>query len=226
MEVLYFLFILIASIIVYRYFNKKNGKRKEEEDICEIIPDFLYLSNMIPPKNLDLLKSLKITSVLTITGSPHSHFSEIEYLHLKLYDKSDSNIRGLFQTAHTFIEEVKAKGGRILVHCEGGISRSPTVVMSYLMKTNKWSLSKSFYHVKNKRPIICPNFGFMSQLSKFEKELEINSNTSEFLAEFCMMCTPGMEKQGISKEVLIEALLENENDIHKALDKIVKEMNE
>ena len=37
-------------------------------------------------------------------------------------------------------DEVQQLGGRVLVHCMTGLSRSPTVVIYYLMRRNSWRL--------------------------------------------------------------------------------------
>ena len=36
------------------------------------------------------------------------------------------------------------------------------------MKTKKWPLARAIEEVKSKRPIICPNEGFINQLQLFE----------------------------------------------------------
>jgi hypothetical protein len=38
-----------------------------------------------------------------------------------------------------------------------GISRSPTIVMAYLMKKNNWTLDRTYSHVRQSRGIISPN---------------------------------------------------------------------
>ena len=48
------------------------------------------------------------------------------------------------------------------------VSRSATLVLAYLMKTKKWPLARAIEEVKSKRPIICPNEGFINQLQLFE----------------------------------------------------------
>jgi len=59
----------------------------------------------------------------------------------------------------------------VLVHCVVGKSRSPTIVISYLMKTNKWNLRQAFEHVKKARIIVDPNYGFMHQLMELDLKL-------------------------------------------------------
>lgn len=66
---------------------------------------------------------------------------------------------------------IRRTGGKILVHCEAGISRSPTICMAYLMKTKKLRLDEAFDYIKQRRSLISPNFGFMGQLLQYESEI-------------------------------------------------------
>lgn len=69
------------------------------------------------------------------------------------------------------LDYVRRMGGKILVHCEAGISRSPTICMAYLMKTKKLRLEEAFDYIKQRRSLISPNFGFMGQLLQYESEI-------------------------------------------------------
>uniref|UniRef100_A0A1I7X3R8 protein-tyrosine-phosphatase n=1 Tax=Heterorhabditis bacteriophora TaxID=37862 RepID=A0A1I7X3R8_HETBA len=63
---------------------------------------------------------------------------------------------------------------KILVHCNAGISRSSTFVISYLMKYQQRTLDEALGMVKAVRPVIRPNDGFMHQLKMFENKLGIS----------------------------------------------------
>ncbi|KAG8052101.1 hypothetical protein GUJ93_ZPchr0001g30758 [Zizania palustris] len=52
-------------------------------------------------------------------------------------DDDDANISDLFEEASVFIDHVDHVGGKVLVHCFEGKSRSATIVLSYLMLRNK-----------------------------------------------------------------------------------------
>jgi len=53
-----------------------------------------------------------------------------------------------------------------------GMSRSPSVVIAYLMVTQEMSLSESLTHVRGKRRIVQPNHGFLDQLRCYEEKLK------------------------------------------------------
>eukprot|EP00794_Sanderia_malayensis_P006176 gene6176-6890_t len=57
----------------------------------------------------------------------------------------------------------------ILVHCLGGISRSSTIVIAYLMLKQDYSLNDAYDFVKEKKNNVAPNFNFMQQLLDFEQ---------------------------------------------------------
>ncbi|XP_037796407.1 dual specificity protein phosphatase 18-like [Penaeus monodon] len=69
------------------------------------------------------------------------------------------------------IEEVRRRGGRVLVHCVAGVSRSPALVLAYLVKHCDMSLREAFLHARKARPNIRPNAGFFAQLIEFEREV-------------------------------------------------------
>jgi dual specificity MAP kinase phosphatase len=69
------------------------------------------------------------------------------------------------------LDEARIKNGKVLVHCQAGISRSPTIVIAYLMKIKNLTHDSAYHLVKSKRGIIEPNIFFVSQLFDFEKTL-------------------------------------------------------
>ena len=59
-------------------------------------------------------------------------------LHIPLRDSEDENLLRYLPEAISFIHDalgVRQPPGRVLVHCQGGISRSVAVVTAYLMKS-------------------------------------------------------------------------------------------
>lgn len=70
-------------------------------------------------------------------------------------------------------DAVKDCRGRVLVHCQAGISRSATICLAYLMMKKRVRLEEAFEFVKQRRSIISPNFSFMGQLLDFERSLQL-----------------------------------------------------
>ena len=62
-------------------------------------------------------------------------------------------------------------GGKVLVHCYAGVSRSSSTVMMFLMREYGISMNEAYKITKEKRWFINPNTGFKRQLNAFEKSL-------------------------------------------------------
>jgi len=60
----------------------------------------------------------------------------------------------------------------VLVHCQGGISRSASLCIAYLIQCQGLSYDAAFALVRKARPIIMPNIGFVRQLKDFEESLK------------------------------------------------------
>lgn len=86
-------------------------------------------------------------------------------------DDYNENILQHFDQISDKINEVACKGGRILVHCVAGVSRSASMVIAYLMKYKNLNLHDAFNYVHSIRPVIRPNNGFFHQLIAYEKQL-------------------------------------------------------
>jgi protein-tyrosine phosphatase len=73
------------------------------------------------------------------------------YLNIRIKDDEETIILKHFQSCHQFIDSAVEKNQKVLIQCALGISRSATIVVSYLMKKNNWSLQKAYKYVKDLR---------------------------------------------------------------------------
>ncbi|XP_062987639.1 dual specificity protein phosphatase 5 [Elgaria multicarinata webbii] len=137
----------------------------------EILP-FLYLGSAYHASKCDFLANLNITALLNVSRKSSEPFTDQYcYKWIPVEDSHMADISSHFQEAIEFIDCTRRAGGKILVHCEAGISRSPTICMAYLMKMRKFRLEEAFDYIKQRRSLISPNFGFMGQLLQYESEI-------------------------------------------------------
>lgn len=83
-------------------------------------------------------------------------------------DSSEITITDYFPLAFDFITNAFANGGKVMVHCFAGKSRSASIVIGYLMKTQKMKFEDALKFVGKFRPCVEPNIGFCTQLSKYQ----------------------------------------------------------
>jgi len=118
---------------------------------------------------------------LNVTYELDNSFPEdFSYKKISVDDNGFEDIHCHFDDAISFIDEGRKSKESVFVHCAAGISRSPTIILAYLMKMEHMNLSSSFKYLKDKRHCICPNSGFMNQLVQFEIKL-FNSSTIDVL---------------------------------------------
>lgn len=96
------------------------------------------------------LKLKGITHILNITENmPNKFPHDFVYKTVKVTDSEKTNLVGRFPDIFNFISEaLRNKQNKILIHCYAGVSRSATVVIGYLMKTQQMPLDLAFKFVR------------------------------------------------------------------------------
>ena len=99
------------------------------------IADGLYLGDHVAASNKFILARAGVTHILQVASGmypkcPHKYV----YKTLSVDDVPSTNLKQHFAACHRFIEAAIQAGGTVLVHCWAGVSRSATIVISYLMQ--------------------------------------------------------------------------------------------
>lgn len=139
----------------------------------EVLP-FLFIGKRQDATERQLLDSLGITGIISLAHQPLNDddiVSNFDYLCIPVRDSWDQNLPEFFDKAFAFIDKHRSKTGKVMVHCTAGISRSPALVIAYIMKTFQYNLTQAYEFVKGKRALIAPNLDFMSDLQAFETKL-------------------------------------------------------
>ena len=129
----------------------------------------LYLGNRLS-SDINNLKETGITKVLSVIEDfAKPEYKDTDNIKHKLVSIGDSESINIIKYFGECINFIKGEE-KVLVHCAGGISRSATVVIAYVMWKKKIPFLKALEFVLEKRGV-APNPGFRDQLELFEKEL-------------------------------------------------------
>ncbi|XP_043276135.1 dual specificity protein phosphatase MPK-4 [Venturia canescens] len=132
----------------------------------------LFLGNLTAATDVEWLKEAKITHILTVDSCPLPRkiqlLPNLTLKYIQITDMPREDFLTYFEDSYQFIDYALAGGGRVLVHCYFGVSRSSTLVIAYTMKKYEMTFSVAHDLVKSKRRFVSPNAGFMAQLKLYE----------------------------------------------------------
>ena len=133
----------------------------------EVINNKLYLGNLFDANNKKDIKKNKITTIICVAEGIKINKPEVKVYSYNIQDDYNCNISLYFDE----IGEIINKEKTVLVNCIAGISRSSTIVISYVMKYLNLNLRDAFLLVRSKSPLICPNKEFMKYLLEYELKI-------------------------------------------------------
>ncbi|XP_010732645.2 dual specificity protein phosphatase 18 [Larimichthys crocea] len=138
--------------------------------LCRVT-DHLYVSNARAATDCSQLTRCNITCIVNVTETSRHPPPGVEYVHIPVSDTPASPLGDHFDEVADKIELTAGRGGRTLVHCNAGVSRSVALCVAYLMKHRGVTLLEAHRWVKTCRPMARPNEGFWKQLVRYEMEL-------------------------------------------------------
>uniref|UniRef100_A0AC34F1R8 Dual specificity phosphatase n=1 Tax=Panagrolaimus sp. ES5 TaxID=591445 RepID=A0AC34F1R8_9BILA len=137
-----------------------------------LVANGVYTSSQDVASEFKLLKENGITHIINCaTGIQNLFKKHFIYHNLELLDEPSARIKTHFKATNEFISNAVAGGGKVLIHCNAGISRSCTIAIAYVMWSEKKKYFDAFEQVKAARSVCRPNDGFMRQLREYEDEL-------------------------------------------------------
>lgn len=135
-----------------------------------ILSNLLYLGSQDCVRK-EVLEKYGITHVLSV-GIETPPFEKCDHsvkaIFVECLDLPDTELPAVLKHTNEFIERCRLDGGKVLVHCNAGVSRSTSVVIGYLMNHQNFTFLQALGLVKNKRPCVQPNVGFINQLKKLQ----------------------------------------------------------
>lgn len=140
------------------------------------ISSSLFIGGALAARSVYTLQYLGITHILCLCsneiGQSDSQYPDLfEYKNFSISDNEDTNISSIFEEASEFIDHVEQIGGKVLVHCFEGRSRSATLVIAYLMLKKNFSLLEAWNALKRVHRRAQPNDGFARILLNLDHKL-------------------------------------------------------
>ena len=131
----------------------------ELDAISVVVRGKLYLSNWRAAEDQTRRRHLGITHIAAVGAE---FFDEVEERGIVYWKKrinddeaAEGEMAASLREGATFIEKAVVSGGRVLVHCAAGISRSATCVLAYLVLHGGHSLFDAFGVVLAERRPVC-----------------------------------------------------------------------
>jgi len=149
----------------------------------------LFLGSLYDALDAPLLLAKGITHVVNATQAEMPQ-DNLRRLDVRVDDDLDADIYPHFSAVCDFVESALESGGRVLVHCEQGISRSAALLSAHVMRQRGRTALEALRSLKSKRQIVDPNPGFLQALLDWERQLQPGQVQATSLSELQALCAP------------------------------------
>jgi len=135
------------------------------------VQDTVFIGDIASAYNELELKKLGITHIITaILGVDPQYPKDFVYLSVPIRDVESEDIKSHLKQTTQFIDDAVKSGGKVLIHCVYGISRSATIVAAWIMSRNGYTVDEAIHFLKKKRDCVDPNPAFRDQLEQFHSD--------------------------------------------------------
>ncbi|MCP9264283.1 Dual specificity protein phosphatase 21 [Dirofilaria immitis] len=193
---------------------------KSKFGICkmtEIIPGLFICG--VSSLNPSSISHYGITHIINATNEASSKFKSlinIQRTKLWIDDTPETNIYPHLEQQSDLIRAIIADGGKVLVHCVAGVSRSASICLAYLTKYHCRTLRDAYHLMAKKRPLVRPNIGFWRQLISFEQVI------CKKVPSSVRLIRDEMQEYALLPDVYLkEVISERSQDITKCYNKTI-----
>lgn len=155
--------------------------------VTEVEPS-LFLGSMYDALDVALVGKLSVTHTVNATRA-RLPANGVDRLDVPIEDDPGEDIYKHFSRVCSFTNAALCAGGRVLVHCEQGVSRSATLVAAFLVQSASIPAKEAMVRLKERRPMVCPNLGFLQALLEWEAQVLSQSEKSR-LQDLRRICFP------------------------------------
>jgi len=159
--------------------NEEYCKNNHNRPYCllhmQIVMPYIYLGNELNASRLEELKYFNINTIVNVACNVENYYLDL-YNYIK-YEWDDAlkfniskEIDEIVETMHKLVVQKK----NVLIHCALGISRSPSVIIAYMIKYGGYTCQNALERLKQIRHYIQPNINFIQQLIEYEKQCTSN----------------------------------------------------
>ena len=147
------------------------GMNAASTSICSEICDGVFVGGSVIARDGAELKKLGITHVVNCVANqcPCLSGTSLRYLSFSIRDNGREDITKYLYCVFAFIEEAQRCGGKVLLHCMKGISRSGSLAIAWVIQHMGKSFDEAYSFCRSRRPAIDPNMTFVAQLDDWAK---------------------------------------------------------
>jgi atypical dual specificity phosphatase len=140
-----------------------------------------------PQSSVDVarLKQIKVTAVLSLQSDADFKYhridwkklqsayqaSEMEVQRFSIVDFDEIDLGNKLAEPVQALNDLRAEGHRVYVHCNAGICRAPATVLTYLCHYQGMSIAQGLEHLRRSRPKVNP---YISAVEKALIKLKAN----------------------------------------------------
>ena len=182
----------------------------------------LFIGSAGAAYNFSGLVAANITHIVDVTPSVIPRFPGVfEYMHISDvhdYDEIEDgeNLAQYFPYSTEYISNALDQGGKVLVHCSEGRSRSATLIAVYLMQTQGFYRDGALSLIRKTRPIAYPSSSFMIIMERLERSMRegrADGDTSPLPRDFEVVLADGSLAPGVSYSIIRRAVVGEYYDV-------------
>lgn len=144
----------------------------------DAIDAHVFVGNALDAADYATLREFNITTIVNVSAELSDYYrenrdvagaAEFLYLHLEVLDSAGADITPLLHRFDQFLSAPAgiAGGGRMLIHCYMGSSRSACIATLYLCRTYDYTVEAALEHLRTVRPHVNVNVEFVAQLRDY-----------------------------------------------------------